>query len=146
MHRKDFIKTCGIVCLGGGTLATLLQSCGTGSYIAKTKLNENTIELKKSEFIEIKNENKYDRKYVLVKSEKLAFPVCVFKQNENEYTALYMQCTHRGCELKPGGNFLLCPCHGSEFTNKGVVQNPPAENNLKQFEITTDNENIYIRL
>jgi cytochrome b6-f complex iron-sulfur subunit len=66
--------------------------------------------------------------------------------NEDDYSALLLQCTHKGCELQPQGNFLICPCHGSEFTNKGVVQNPPAEQNLKTFKTSTDNENIYIYL
>jgi len=146
MHRKDFIKTCGMVCFGGITIGSLIQSCGTTSHVAQSVLTNNRLAVKKSEFIEIKNEEKIERKYILVKTEKLEFPVCVYRENENEYTALYMQCTHRGCELQPNAGFIVCPCHGSEFSNKGVVQNPPAENNLKQFQITTDNENIYIQL
>ena len=57
-----------------------------------------------------------------------------------------MQCTHKGCELQAQGDFLICPCHGSEFTNQGVVQNPPAEQDLQTFKISIDNENIYIYL
>ena len=57
-----------------------------------------------------------------------------------------MECTHRSCELETEGNYLMCPCHGSEFTNKGIVQNPPAEHNLKTFNLKIDNENIYIQL
>jgi len=150
MHRKDFIKSCGVLCLGGSALATFLQSCGTTSYIAQSVLADNKLVVKKSEFTEINpgkpGEKTTERKYILVKTEKLEFPVCIYKQNENEYTALYMECTHRGCELKPNAGYLVCPCHGSEFSNKGIVQNPPAENNLKQFQITADNENIYILL
>jgi cytochrome b6-f complex iron-sulfur subunit len=146
MHRKDFIKTCSIFCLGGTALASFLQSCGTSSHVAQSVLSENRIAVKKSEFTEINNKKKIERKYVLVKTEKLEFPVCIYRQNENDYTALYMQCTHRGCELKPNNEYVVCPCHGSEFSNKGIVQNPPAENNLKQFQITSDNENIYILL
>ena len=86
------------------------------------------------------------RKYVLLKSDKFNFPICIFKIGEDTYSALLMECTHNGCELQPQGDNLLCPCHGSEFSNKGVVQNPPAEENLKTFTIKTDNENIYIQL
>jgi cytochrome b6-f complex iron-sulfur subunit len=83
---------------------------------------------------------------VLIRNERFNFPICVYKLDENNYTALLMECTHRSCELQPQGTYLICPCHGSEFNNKGVVQNPPAEQNLRTFKITTDNEHIYIQL
>jgi len=65
---------------------------------------------------------------------------------QENYSALLMQCTHKGCELKPQGNYLACPCHGSEFDNKGVVQNPPAEQNLQNFQTKADDKNVYINL
>jgi cytochrome b6-f complex iron-sulfur subunit len=57
-----------------------------------------------------------------------------------------LECTHKGCELIPQGDYLVCPCHGSEFSNNGQVLNPPAEDNLKTFITESDNENIYILL
>ena len=146
MHRKYFIKTCGLICIGGAALSALLESCSSSLYYAQYKISENKLTVKKSEFTEIKSEKIKQRKFVLLKTEKLAFPVCIFKHNENLFTALYMECTHRGCELKTNGSFIVCPCHGSEFTNAGVVQNPPADKNLKQFLTTIDDENIYILL
>lgn len=146
MHRKNFIKSCGILCMGGTAVAALLESCGTPLYFAQTSIDENKLAIKKSEFISVVKEKTSQRKFVLVKHEKLQYPICIYRHNENEFTALYTECTHRGCELKPNGEYLVCPCHGSEFTNKGVVQNPPAETNLKQFAITTDDENIFIQL
>lgn len=146
MERKDFIKTCGFACLGGSALMALLQSCASTSYFAKTAIEKNRILIKKSEFIKTENDKIKKRKFVLVKSDKFDFPICVYKINESEYSAVLMQCTHKGCELQPQGNFLVCPCHGSEFSNTGIVQNPPAEQNLLTFNTTIDNENIYIHL
>ncbi|MBK8722771.1 MAG: hypothetical protein IPL95_11025 [Saprospiraceae bacterium] len=40
----------------------------------------------------------------------------------------------------------FAPVMGVNFSNKGVVQNPPAESNLISYTITTDNENIFINL
>ncbi len=146
MHRKEFIKTCGFACIGGTALTTLLQSCATTNYFAQTTIANNQISIKKAEFATIIKDKPMQRKYVLVKTDKLGFPICIYKINDESYTALFLECTHRGCELQPGGDYLICPCHGSEFTNKGIVQNPPAEENLKTFKTTTDNENIYIQL
>lgn len=146
MDRKKFIKTCTFACLGTSAFTTLLQSCATTNYYAKIISNNKQITISKSEFTKIENNKTTLRKYVLVKQEHLNFPICVFKLSENNFSAVLMECTHRSCELHNQGDYLQCPCHGSEFDNKGIVQTPPAEQNLKTFITTIDNENIYIEL
>jgi cytochrome b6-f complex iron-sulfur subunit len=146
MDRKNFIKTCGFACLGTSAMAAILQSCATTNYFAKSTVNNKIITLKKTEFISIEKDKTIQRKYVLVKPEQFNFPICIFKLSDTEYSAVLMECTHSSCELHNQGDFLQCPCHGSEFSNKGIVQNPPAEHNLKTFLIKLDNENIYIKI
>jgi cytochrome b6-f complex iron-sulfur subunit len=51
MNRKEFIKTCGIACLGGAAMASILQSCGTANYVAKTAMDGNKMIIKRSEFV-----------------------------------------------------------------------------------------------
>lgn len=144
MDRKEFIKTCGLACLGGTALTVMLQSCASTNYYAKTVSESNLITISKSEFLQVKQDKTILRKYVLVKADKYNFPICIYKLDEENYSALLLECTHKGCELQPNGDFLVCPCHGSEFDNKGVVQNPPAEQNLQTFKLKTDNENVYL--
>lgn len=146
MDRKEFIRTCGFACLGGATLAVLLESCAGTNYFAQTNYANNQIAIPKTEFIKVTKDKSIQRKYVLVRHDKFSYPICVYKLDEENYSALLMQCTHKGCELQAQGDFLICPCHGSEFTNQGVVQNPPAEQDLQTFKILIDNENIYIYL
>lgn len=146
MERKEFIKTCGLVCLSGTALAVFLESCGTAAYFAQSSMVNNQIAIKKAEFSYLKKEKPVQRKFVMIKHPSHELPICIYKHSEDEYTALYTECTHKGCEVKPNDNFIVCPCHGSEYTNKGVVQNPPAERNLKQFKVTSDSENIYIHV
>ncbi len=146
MDRKEFIRTCGFACLGGATLAVLLESCAGTNYFAQTNYVNNQIAIPKNEFIKVTKDKSIQRKYVLVRHDKFSYPICVYKLDEENYSALLMQCTHKGCELQAQGDFLICPCHGSEFTNQGVVQNPPAEQDLQTLKISTDNENIYIYL
>lgn len=144
MKRIEFIKTCGLACLGGTVMSTLLESCATTTYFAQTTSANNKITILKSEFFKVKNEKPKPRKFVLVRHEKFNFPICVYKLDGENYSALLMQCTHKGCELQPQGDFLICPCHGSEFSNRGVVQSPPADQNLQTFKIETDNEHVYL--
>jgi cytochrome b6-f complex iron-sulfur subunit len=116
-----------------------------GTYYAATSQTSPTIiSIKKTEFINA--EKNKARKQILVRSEKLNFPICVYKLNEQVYSALLMECTHKSCELNPHGDFLICPCHGSEFSNLGIVQNPPAETDLKTFNVTHNDENIFLHL
>lgn len=146
MHRKDFIKSCGYACIGGTALITILESCSSTNYFAKTKYTNNQITIPKSEFVGIKKDKTIQRKYVLIRNEKFNFPIALYKHSEENYTALLMQCTHKGCELHPSADFLICPCHGSEFTNTGIVQNPPAEQNLQTFKTSTNNDSIFIHI
>jgi Rieske Fe-S protein len=144
MNRKEFIKTCGLMCMG--STAMLLQSCTGASYLAKATAAGNRLALPKTEFDKTEKGKTVKRSYVIVKTEQLNFPICVYRINDTAYSAVLMECTHKGCELQPHGDFLTCPCHGSEFSKLGVVQNPPAESNLKTFLITNDHETIYIQL
>lgn len=146
MDRKEFIKTCGLLCVGSTAAAALLQSCTGTNYVAKTTVNNNRLAIKKTEFEKIEKEKTVKRAYVIIKAEQLNFPVCIYRMDDAHYSAVLMECTHKGCELQPHGEYLICPCHGSEFSKKGVVQNPPAEADLRAFNITSDEEYIYLQL
>ncbi len=146
MERKEFIKSFAYACVGGLAITTLIQSCASENYYAKSFEKVKQIIIKKSEFVYFEDNVQKMRTYVLINTYYNKFPICIFLINENEYSALLLECTHKGCELNPNNNHLVCPCHGSEFNNKGVVQNPPAEANLKQFKIKIDENYIYIQL
>lgn len=145
MDRKQFIKTCGAACLGAAAVAWL-PSCKSLSYYAVAARKNNQLVIRRSEFIKTDNGKTSIRPYILVKSDELNYPICIYRLNENAYSALLMECTHKSCELHAGGDYLICPCHGSEFTRLGQVQNPPAEQDLRSFKVTTDEENLYVAL
>ena len=135
-----------MLCLGVVGMAAALQGCTSANYFAKTEVDAKRITIKKSEFTFSDGEKTKQRKYVLVRLTQSEFPICIYQHSETEYSALLMYCTHKGCELLPQGEYLVCPCHGSEFTSRGKVLNPPADQDLQQFKTSVDNENIYIQL
>ncbi len=141
MERRDFFKTCAIACGAGVALSIALQSCKT-AYMAASSLENNQLKVKKSEFTD---ENSQTRAFVILRSDQLDFPVAVYKSGDT-YTALSTKCTHSGCEVQPNKVSLVCPCHGSEFSNTGKVMNPPAERDLKQYIVTTDTDYFYVQL
>ncbi len=109
MDRKKFIKTCGFACIGGTALMALLNSCSSTNYFAQTSFEGDRILVKKSEFLKIEKEKVVERKFVLVKTKKFGYPIGVYKINENEYSALLLQCTHKGCEFAAPGHLFGMP-------------------------------------
>lgn len=63
--------------------------------------------------------------------------VAVYKNAGGAIHAYTAICPHLHCVLQwnNGEKTFDCPCHGSRFTNEGVVINGPALTNLKKFEI-----------
>ncbi|HUH29687.1 ubiquinol-cytochrome c reductase iron-sulfur subunit [Gelidibacter sp.] len=145
MNRKKFLKTCGVVLVGLPFASTLLTSCES-IYYATSSIKNNSLIVPLSEFEIVKKNTTTYRTFVLVKTSTEDFPICLYKSGANDYTAALMKCTHRGCELNVGGGIYSCPCHGSEFDTKGGVLEGPADQDLKTYKTTIQNENIYIEL
>jgi len=146
MDRKNFLKSCGMICIGGAGISALLQSCATSQYFAKNEISGNYLNVLATEFTLDKNGAPVDRKYVLVRSEKLNFPIYLYKINTQEYSAVWMECSHQGAELSAHGEQLSCPAHGSEFDKLGNVIQGPAQTNLRKFKTIIENEVIKIQL
>lgn len=137
MYRKEFIKRVGI--LAGGTLGSfLISGCSVIKY-AQYSVDGNNLVIKKSEFTDV-------QKFVMLNVSGL--PAAIYlRKNENEtFTALLTQCTHKGCEVNPDYDMLSCPCHGSKYSPAGEVISPPAKEPLKKYDVRMDSENIYIQI
>jgi Rieske Fe-S protein len=142
MERKAFIKTCGMACLSGAVLAALMEGCTSSKQVSGT-ISDSDMIVPVSAFQNGKDGHK---RYVVVDNDKMKYPICVYRFSDTEYSALLMRCTHQGAELQVFGDRLECPAHGSEFTSKGLVQNGPADTNLRTFPVTIQNNQLYISL
>lgn len=143
MNRQEFLKGCAAACVLG--LPGILQSCAATHYL-DAAIEGDSLVLSKSEFFTEKDGLKKPRPFVVVQNEKLEYPICVYHFGGDEYKALWMKCTHQGTELQVFGDRLQCPAHGSEFTNRGAVQNGPADAPLRTFEVSADGDKLKIRL
>ena len=145
MNRRSFVKQTCITCVSGGLIPFLITGCQATHY-ATGVMDATGIRVPKSEFMYQRKEELFTREYIIVQNDKLEFPIYVYRFSDNEYSALWMKCTHQGAELQASGDMLHCPSHGSEFTNKGAVSNGPAEKNLRSFPVIVQTDTITIDL
>jgi Rieske Fe-S protein len=145
MTRKDFLVNTCAACLSATALSSLLPGCSTTRYTTGN-LGKDGITISKEEFmIKQKGSTAY-RTFIIVRNDALQFPICVYRFTEQEYSAIWMRCTHQGAELQASGDVLQCPAHGSEFNNKGQVTSGPADAHLRTFPITVTNNELFIDL
>ena len=84
--------------------------------------------------------------FVMVKVPDSNRPIYLHQHDENTFTAVSTRCAHRGCQVEPAGDLLICPCHGSEYTLKGEVVKSPADQDLESFSVEASETHIYIQL
>lgn len=145
MHRREFIKTGCTACLSLTVLSTLVSSCMATKYIGG-ELGKDGLAIPKKEFeVQQKGGTAYSS-FIIIRNEALQYPICVYRISDQEYSALWMKCTHQGAELQASGDVLQCPAHGSEFSNKGAVINGPADTSLRTFPVTINNNELFIDL
>ena len=123
----------------------MVSSCVSTKYVSG-KVAKDGITIDKDDFkIKQKGGTAYSS-FVIVRNEILKYPICIYRINDDEYTALWMRCTHQGTELQASGDVLQCSAHGSEFNSKGQVRNGPANTALRTFPVTVTNNEIFIDL
>lgn len=145
MHRREFIKNSCTACLSFTVLSTFVSSCAATKYISGN-LGKDGLTVSKDEFIVKQNGRTAYSSFIIIRNDALQYPICIYRLNENEYTALWMKCTHQGAELQASGDVLQCSAHGSEFNTKGQVSNGPAATNLRTFPVTLNKNELFIDL
>jgi len=145
MNRRDFIKDSCTACLAISALPSILTGCA-GLVDTTGTIVKDGIILSREEFKIMAKGNTAYRSFVIVRNEALQYPICLYRLNENKYSALWMKCAHQGAELQASGDYLQCPAHGSEFNNQGQVTNGPASTNLRTFPVTVNEKEIFIDL
>lgn len=146
--RTDFLKKCGVVCLGTATLSILMSSCKSVYYAQMPVLKGRAIQVSKKEFENVDKKGTVTmRSFILVEMKGQSHPIYLRRKGTgDEFTAVLMKCTHQGNELNAHDGYLTCPAHGSEYDAEGKVTEGPAEKNLTAYRVTTDEQYIYINI
>lgn len=125
-----------------------------GKKIINTKPSSNTYKHNLPLFWKIGKSSHY----INNKPQKIIFddyPICIYRNNKNEITAVSDICVHRAASLSKGkllnNGCLQCPYHGWEYKN-GVVETVPGCSEMKKnsfgvpnFETLELNDDIYLR-
>ena len=143
MDRREFITNSCTACLSVTVIGAMLPSCTPTKYISGA-LGKDGLFVDVNEFHTTQNGKAAYRSFIIVRNEALQYPVCVYRFDDNEYSALWMSCTHQGTELQASGDRLQCNAHGSEFDNKGAVKTGPADRSLRSFPVTISNNQLFI--
>jgi len=143
MNRRTFLKNSCLSCLGLSAAVSSLQSCAGARHISAT-LTDKGLLVPLQAFIA--KQGKGWLRYVVVRNESLQYPVCIYRNAADHFTALYMRCSHQGAELQVAGERLSCPAHGSEFDVSGQVQQGPADQPLRSFPVTVKEQELFIDL
>lgn len=62
--------------------------------------------------------------------------VVIRRRSEKEVAAISLVCTHLGCTVNVVETGFLCPCHGSQYDEDGIVVGGPAPKTLPWHTIT----------
>mgnify|MGYP002700766645 CR=1 FL=1 len=139
MDRRSFIKKCGGIAVTTSGCSSLLLSCQT---IPSSK----TAHLNTGQHNEITvNKAVLNTDGMVLQASSLKFPIFLHQQN-GQYIALLMSCTHQQCTLAVTTDNLVCPCHGAKFDKLGTVLRGPAEKGLLALALYEKGNDIVISL
>jgi len=116
MNRRELLRACGMLILGGGLSWPLY------SFI-KTKRFRPPMERRISRQLKPGD--------ILVEPEFELFAT------DNGPTAVSRTCTHLGCRINylEKEDMFLCPCHQSRFSRDGKYLSGPAKKDLAHFKV-----------
>lgn len=141
MHRRQFMQTICIASVG------ILSGCK--STPKSTSKYSNALNKNNKLFIALAE---FEHKSTVKVSYKKT-AIALSKTSIDNYTAVLLTCTHRGCvvDISDAKNDIngvdfICPCHGAKFSTNGHVIKGPAQKNLTQFTVTSNREFVIVHL
>ncbi len=77
----------------------------------------------------------------------LHIPAVLTHDPKNGFRALSLTCSHLGCTVEQKDTGFECPCHGSQYNDRGEVKKGPAKLPLKPLRVTlTEEGNLLLHM
>jgi len=101
-----------------------------------------------SRVVNFKNENKLSQIEITEPGNGITvFDDFIIIKNAEKILVLSSKCPHSGCRInKIENDIIICPCHGSQFNNKGELLKGPAYKNLQKLPFTRKNNKLIINI
>jgi len=139
VNRRDFLRRVEAASTGAlGCAAGLSLTSCIGFHYVNSSLDGNRLVIRRDDF--------GSSRFVLVDAPGLPLPLYVYRDDAGGYSAVSTRCMHRGCQVEPAAGHLICPCHGSEYTNTGEVLKGPTQRPLRKFPVGVEADRILIDL
>ncbi len=140
MNRRRFLSTieqasCG---LAVGTVALSLGGCAGNAYLRGTVV-DNSLRIPLDRLV-------VGGGQLLVTAPDQRWPLFVVRHDDGRLTTVSTRCMHRGCQVDPVAERLVCPCHGSEYTREGAVLKGPTRAPLHRFATRVVGDEVLIDL
>jgi len=139
VNRREFFER--MECLSAAALvggaSISLGGCIGFHYVNSSVVNGRLV-IPKTEF--------GDARFVLVDAPGFPLPIFIGRQTDGGFAAVSTRCMHRGCQVEPAADRLVCPCHGSEYTNTGEVLKGPTQRPLRRFPVADEGDRIAVEL
>jgi len=121
-----------------GFLLSELSACTPGYHVIKTEIVNDTVQVPLASFSQTNLQ--------FVRPHGWYYDIAVQKKSDQLYETLLLQCTHQQNQLVPTNGGYLCNLHGSQFDSEGNVKKGPAENPLKKYTTSIDQDKLIIHL
>ena len=139
MKRREFLEHAerlAACALGSGAVLSL-GGC-LGFHHVNTTVSGNQLIIRRADF--------GSGRFALVDAPGLQLPLYVYRSDDGEFSAVSTRCMHRGCQVEPVAAHLVCPCHGSEYSNTGEVLKGPTLEPLRRLPVSVAGDTIVIGL
>ncbi len=139
MNRREFLER--VERLSGGALVgglgLSLGGCIPFSYVTSTVSGHRLL---------VARDEIGDNRFALVHPPGYRLPLYLYRAADDTWSAVSTRCMHRGCQVEPAADHLVCPCHGSEYTNTGEVLKGPTQLPLRRFPVTMQGHTLVVEL
>jgi len=124
--------------VAGGYFLSELAACNPAYHVIKTEIVDDTLRVPLSSFAQSAIQ--------FVRPQGWYYDIAVRKTDNGTYESLLLQCTHQQNQLVPAGEGYSCNLHGSRFGNDGTVIKGPAENRLKKYSTSIEQDKLVVHL
>ena len=135
--RRGFLTRIVGVGAAAAVSAELAACAATGIY--RTTIDSGSVSIELTELATLMGEGNA----AIISAPGLAEPILILRHaagdlapvDDAPFTAIGSRCTHLGCRVRPTGQVLTCPCHGSAFGLDGHLLRGPAQKPLTRYEL-----------